>query len=88
MTIDNGDRRRILFSQDIECPVCQKTAHAFRILPGINLGAPAGEFYHGAAVCVGATLADTPAALTLQRRVGADPLVDLGRSGATIRIST
>src|SRR5437870_5407063 len=67
MTIDNDDRRRLLFSQDIECPVCEKIAHSFRLLPGNTLRAPAGEFYHGATVCAGAILADTPAALTLQR---------------------
>lgn len=67
MTVDSSDRRRVLFSQDIECPVCDKIAHSFRILPGNTLGTPAGEFYHGAAVCAGAILAHTPAALTLQR---------------------
>jgi hypothetical protein len=67
MTVDSSVRRSVLFSQDIECPVCETIAHSFRILPGNTFGAPAGEFYHGAAVCAGAILADTPAALTLQR---------------------
>ncbi len=67
MTVYSSDRRSVLFSQDILCPVCEKIAHSFRILPGNTSGTLAGEFYHGAAVCAGAILADTPAALTLQR---------------------
>jgi hypothetical protein len=67
MTVDSSDRRSVLFSQDIQCPVCETIAHSFRILPGNTFGAPAGEFYHETAVCAGAIPADTPAALTLQR---------------------
>jgi hypothetical protein len=67
MTVDSSDRRSVLFRQDIECPVCETIAHSFRILPGNTFGAPAGEFYHGAAVCAGAILANTPAALMIQR---------------------
>ena len=70
MTVDNSDRRSVLFSQDIQCPVCETIANSFRILPWNTFGAPAGEFYHGAAVCAGAILANTPAALTLQRLGG------------------
>ena len=70
MTIYSNDRHRVLFRQDIECPVCEKIAHSFRVLPGSILGTPAGEFYHRTAVCAGAILADTPAELTL-KRVGA-----------------
>lgn len=91
MTVDSSDRRSVLFSQDIQCPVCETIAHSFRILPGNTFGAPAGEFYHGAAVCAGAILADTPAALTLQR-LGARAIVSgprpIGRSNSHFYVNT
>jgi hypothetical protein len=67
--MDGGryDQYRVLFTQEIECPICGQLAHSFRILAGTPLRPLAAEFYHGEAVCAGALQPNTPVALTLQR---------------------
>ena len=66
MTVDNSsDRRNALVSQEIKCPVCGKTAHAFRIRLSNRRRTLAGEFYHAAAVCACTIFGDARADLTL-----------------------
>jgi hypothetical protein len=64
---DRSIHEGIFLPRVIECPVCGKRAHSFRIRRVMNLRTVDGEFYHKSATCAGSMTPDMPAAMDLLR---------------------
>ena len=78
---DRSIHEGVFLPRVIECPVCGKRAHSFRIRRVMNLRTVVGEFYHGTASCAGSMTPDMPAMDLLRAALeGARALAAAGHS--------